>query len=122
VRFDPQLAMKGVSLQTAILAMLDNLHAAWVACVQGRTDDAETLVGDAWGYYAADKGPIALGEKRCPQFNTCSSTAKLLVNGMNITSMANLAINAQYLLAAQSARGGMCNALSDARDVIRNQV
>ena len=116
-----QLAMKGVSLQTAILAMLDNLHGAWVACVQGRTLDSENLVGDSWGYYAANKGPMALGEKRCPQFDTCTTTV-LVINGMNITSSVNHAINTQYLLASQSSRTGMCSALSDARDVIRSQI
>jgi hypothetical protein len=114
--------MKGIALQTVILASLDGLHAAWVTCVQGSAADAERLVGEAWGYYAANKGPIALGEKRCPQFDTCDDY-NLTVNGMtDIRSTVNHKINAQFLLAAQNARERLCNGISAAQDAIRSQV
>jgi len=89
--------------------------------MMGDTSGSQNAVFEAWAYYAAAKGPIALGEKRCPQFDSCMDDS-MLVNNMTVRSAVNFKINQQFINAYESATNGMCSSLADARDVIKAQV
>jgi hypothetical protein len=72
-----ELTMKGLALQSVLMASINHLYEGHRVC--GNASSAEpavTFIDRAWSLFAAEKGPIALGEKRCPQFGTCRSPAR----------------------------------------------
>ena len=54
--------------------MINHLYKAYDSCAAGETSP-EQYVDQAWVlWYGGEKGPIALGDKRCVQFGTCTSS------------------------------------------------
>ena len=43
----------------------------------------------SWALFAAAKGPIALGEKRCPQFATCTTSGDAGKSSVNVKLLAS---------------------------------
>ena len=96
--------MKGLSLQSVLMGSINLLYKAKTQCDAGDTSSA--YVDQAWALFAAPKGPIALGEKRCPQFGTCEAAD----SGAGV-SAANTRILAGFLAAQTAAAAGECAAL-----------
>jgi len=113
--------MKGVAYMNVMLGVFDGLQAAWVTCVSGNTTGAQHFVNQSWGYYAAPKGPIILGEKRCRQFGTCKDDS-ITVNGMTVRSAVNIKLNSHFIAARQHVTNGHCGSLATVRDTIKSQI
>ena len=100
-----ELIMKGLSLQSVLMGSINHLYKAHEVCVAAGAN-AETYVDKAWALFAAPKGPIALGEKRCPQFATCQASD----SGAGVSTV-NTKILAGFKAAQTAAAAGSCAAL-----------
>eukprot|EP00947_MAST-08B_sp_MAST-8B-sp1_P002681 g2681.t1 len=103
-----ELTMKGTALQVVMAAAVSRLEAAMSQCATagaGAVDTAavKTLVDESFLLWAADKGPIALGEKRCPQFRVCLDAD----TGAGVSSV-NTRILAAFTAAQAAATTGSC--------------
>ena len=104
-----ELIEKGVALQSVLMGSINNLQQAHTACLAD--ESGVRYVDRAWAMFASDKGPIALGEKRCPQFDTClSDTGSTLSNAAG-ESTVNAKILAGFIAAQAAATAGDCAAL-----------
>ena len=110
-----ELIMKGLSLQSMLMGSINHLFKAHAACLANSTSDpAVTYVDRAWALFAAPKGPIALGEKRCPQFATCLAT-----NSGAGVSRVNTKILASFKTTQAAAVSGQCaTMLTQIEDII----
>ena len=107
-----ELIEKGVALQSVLMGSINNLQQAHTACLAD--ESSVRYVDRAWAMFASDKGPIALGEKRCPQFDTCMPSGSALdgdVDGDGKVSTVNFKILAGFNAAQTAATAGDCAAL-----------
>ena len=82
-----EMAMKGIALQSVMMGAVNSLYTAVRKCADGSAD-APQYVDTAWALFASEKGPIALGEKRCPQFNTCTTASAAGKSSVNVRLLA----------------------------------
>lgn len=89
--------------------MINHLYKAYDACSGGQTSP-EQYVDQAWVlWHGGEKGPIALGDKRCIQFGTCtSSDADTFPGGDGGDSAVNTEILAAFVAIQTAAKGGDC--------------
>ena len=92
--------------------MINHLYKAQAACLAGDTDP-EQYVDQAWVlWHGEGKGPIALGDKRCIQFGTCTdSDANTFPSDHGGDSAVNTAILAAFLAAQTAAKSADCAAI-----------
>ena len=87
--------------------MINHLYKAHEACVN---EDAspEQYVDQAWTlWYGAGKGPIALGDKRCIQFGTCTaSTDDIFPSDHEGDSAVNTEILNAFIAVQTAAKAG----------------
>jgi len=108
-----ELATKGIALQSLLMASLSSSAAAVQACVAKDKAAASAAVDKSWALFATDNGPIALSEKRCPQFNTCalSPSASAAERPAGISSV-NVRLLAAYKSMQTAAAAGDCAGLA----------
>ena len=99
-----ELVMKGLALQSVLMGSINHLYKANASCHAG--SGPVKYVDQAWALFAAPKGPIALGEKRCPQFATCEADN----SGAGLSAV-NTKVLAGFKAAQTAATAGDCAAL-----------
>jgi hypothetical protein len=100
--------------------MINHLYKAQAACLAGDTDP-EQYVDQAWVlWHGEGKGPIALGDKRCIQFGTCTdSEANTFPSDHAGDSAVNTKILDAFLATQTAAKSTDCAAmLTQIEDII----
>ena len=95
-----------------VQGMINHLYKAHAACVANETAP-EAFVDQAWVlWYGNAKGPIALGDKRCIQFGTCTdSDTDTFPSDHEGDSAVNTAILAAFLATQTAAKSADCAAM-----------
>jgi ferredoxin len=100
--------------------MINHLYKAHASCVAGEATP-EAYVDQAWVlFYGGGKGPIALGDKRCIQFGTCTeSTANVFPSDHAGDSAVNTKILDAFLATQTAAKTTDCpTMLTQIEDII----
>lgn len=119
-----ELIMKGVVLQGVTMGSINSLRKSIETCLNANLNadmGSPSYVDLAWAMFSAKKSQIALGEKRCPQFDTC------LPNGQsgspqNSKSIVNSVILDLFQNALKNARDGNCWKLQQQVELITSQL
>ena len=114
-----ELTMKGVVLQSVTMGVVNSLHSAVDACLEppaaaSKNLDSPSFVDLAWAMFSAKKAQIALGEKRCPQFDTCKAVGP----PQDSKSIVNFHLLGYFQAALTHSRGGKCWLLQQQVDLI----
>ena len=120
-----ELTMKGVVLQSVTMGALNTLRTSIDKCVAkvdvGNANGAPSYVDLAWALFSAKQSQIALGEKRCPQFNTCLPNDQTLPP-QSSKSIVNNVLLGLFHQARKNAQDGQCWALQNNVELIAAQL